>query len=288
MKEKIKDYVNTLFEPYDGGKSVAELKNDLLTDLCERYEELTAQGKDQQAALTETLDSIGDIEETLGEMASLTHTLERQVLVNFNASALQGSDFAGVKLHGGKFEASALNHADFSGADLTGSSFKSSDLREANFDRANLTDCNFTTLDLRNASFRESILVGTNFSKTGMDHAKFIHIRMTDVNFSMVDVRKVSFEGCSFDGGDFTCSDLTEQCFDGMTLRNVLLGKAALKGVSFQNAVLQNVSFTPPFAFSKKYYNAIKTIRFNGASMDKLTYNSLKGLGADLSGVTVL
>jgi hypothetical protein len=48
------------------------------------------------------------------------------------------------------------------------------------------------------------------------------------------------------------------------------------------------VSFTPPFSLTKKYYNAIKTIRFDGATMDKLTYAALKGLGADLSNVTVI
>jgi hypothetical protein len=49
-----------------------------------------------------------------------------------------------------------------------------------------------------------------------------------------------------------------------------------------------NVSFNPPFSLTKKYYNAIKTIRFNGVTMDKLTYAVLKGLGADLSTVTLI
>jgi hypothetical protein len=40
------------------------------------------------------------------------------------------------------------------------------------------------------------------------------------------------------------------------------------------------VSLTPSFSLPKKYYNAIKTIRFDGAPMDKLSYNALKGLGA--------
>lgn len=288
MNQQIHQYVNQLFEPYEGVKTVDELKNELLADLNERYEDLTARGNDGQTALSQTLESIGDIEETLGEIAGLSHTLQRQVLVNFNAQDLGNSDFAGVTLHGGKFEASAMKGADFSGADLTGSSFKSSDLREARFDAANLTDCNFTTLDLRGVCFRNSIMVRTNFSKAGLDGVVFSGIQFKDVNFSMVDMRKAEFKNCSIDGGEFTYSDLQGQRFEGMILRNAILGKAWLKDVSFAGARLQNVSFAPPFALTKKYYNAIKTIRFEGASMDKLTYNALKGLGANLSGVTVL
>jgi len=37
---------------------------------------------------------------------------------------------------------------------------------------------------------------------------------------------------------------------------------------------------------TNKYYKAIKTTCFEGAMMDKLTYASLKGLGADLLKVT--
>jgi hypothetical protein len=58
-----------------------------------------------------------------------------------------------------------------------------------------------------------------------------------------------------------------------------LSDKAALNEVTFKGVTLQNVSFTPPFSLSKKYCNAIKTIRFGGAPMDKLSYNALKGRG---------
>ena len=44
----------------------------------------------------------------------------------------------------------------------------------------------------------------------------------------------------------------------------------------------------PSAAASRKYYTAIQTIAFDGARMDKLTYAALKGMGADLSNVTVI
>lgn len=287
MKERIKIYINNLFGPYEGAKSVADLKNDLLADLNERYEELTAQGKDEQTALSQTLDTIGNMEETLREMAGLDSARNQQVLVDFSAQELKDSDFKDVTLHGGKFIGSSVRQADFTGADLTGSSFKSSDLREANFDGTNLTDCNFYALDLSGASFQESMLVRTNFRTSSLDGVNFKRILLRDVNFSMVDMRNVRFDDCVIDGGEFSSSDLRGLIFDGISVRNTVLGKAALEGASFRGATLQNVSFAPPFSISKKYYNAIKTIDFDGASMDKLTYNALKGLGANLSGVTI-
>src|SRR5512140_3247233 len=164
MNEKLTTYLNGVFAPYDGVKSVVELKTDLLSDLQERFRELKAQGKDDETAFEMTIDSIGDIEQTVQEVANLSRSLERQVLTNFSASNLPKSDFAGVTAHKGKFDASDLRGSDFSGADLTGSSFRASDVREANFDGANLTDCDLSTVDLANASFVKSILVRTNFS----------------------------------------------------------------------------------------------------------------------------
>ncbi|SEG58662.1 pentapeptide repeat-containing protein [Paenibacillus sp. UNC499MF] len=288
MNQKLTDYLNSVFTPYNGVKSVTELKSDLHSDLQERYSELRAEGKDDETAFKMTLESIGDIEETILEVANLSRSLERQVVTNFSASNLAQSDFAGVRAHKGQFNGSELRGSDFSGADLTGSSFKSSDVREANFDGANLTDCSLAALDLRNASFNKTILVRTNFSKSGLEGARFTGVRLTDVTLSMTDLRKTVFEGCIFDGADFNYSDLSGQCLDGQTFIGVKFEKTALTQASFKGAVFKNVSFQPGFTFTKKYYRMIKTICFDGAAMDKLTYAALKGMEADLSKVTVI
>jgi len=286
MSEKLTDYLNGVFAPYEGVKSAAELKADLLSDLQERFRELKAEGKDDETALTMTIDSIGDIEQTVQEVANLSRALERQVLINFSGSNLPQSDFAGVTAHNGNFKGSALRGANFAGADLTGSSFSGSDVREANFDRANLTDCNFSALDLRDASFREAILVRTNFNASGLDGAKFIGVKLTDVKFTTTDLRKITFERCSFIGVDFHYSDLSGQRFDGQTFIGVKFDLPTLKNVSFQGATLKQVSFRPVGIWSMK--RAIQSLNFDGALMDKLTYAALKGLGVDVSKVTVL
>jgi uncharacterized protein YjbI with pentapeptide repeats len=288
MNEKLNQYLNGVFAPYDGVKSVAELKADLLSDLHERFRELKAEGKDDETAFQMTIDSIGDIEQTVREVANLSRSLERQLLINFSASSLPKSDFAGVSVHNGKFDASELRGSDFSGADLTGSSFKASDLREANFDEANLTDCSFYVVDLAGASFHRSILVRTNISTSELTRAKFAYVKLVDVKLILTDLRQTTFENCIFEGVDFKTSDLTRLCLDGQTFIGVKFGEAALDEVTFRGATLKNVSFTPPWSLTRKYYRAIKTINFDGARMDKLTYAGLKGLGADVSKVTVI
>src|ERR1700687_5883602 len=101
MNEKLNQYLNGVFAPYDGVKSVAELKADLLSDLQERFRELKAGGQDDARAFAMTIDSIGDIEQTVQEVANLSRALERQVLTNFSASDLPKTDFAGVSARKG-------------------------------------------------------------------------------------------------------------------------------------------------------------------------------------------
>ncbi len=289
MNEKIDQYLNGVFAPYKGVKSVTELKADLLTDLQERFQELKAEGKDDETAFAMTIDSIGDIEQTVQEMADLSRSLERQVKINLTAIDLQESDFAGVTLHQGKFKSSALRGANFAGADLTGSSFEASDAREANFDNANLTDCKFSVSDLSEASFHKSILVRTEFNSLGLTRVKFTDAKLIDVRLNMTDLRETLFENCIFNGVEFKSSDLRGLCFDGLTFIGVHFNKSALNNVSFRGATLKNVSFTLPFSVTNKSYLAMKTICFDGATMDKLTYAALKGLRViDLSKVTVI
>lgn len=291
MNEKINQYLNGVFAPYDGVKSVAELKADLLADLQERFRELKAEGKDDETAFAMTIDSIGDIEQTVQEVASLSRSLERQVHINFSASNLPKSDFAGVSVHKGKFEASDLRGSDFSGADLTGSSFYASDVREANFDGTNLTDCTLSTSDLTGASFNKTILVRTEFNTSDLTRAKFKDVKLIDVKLTMTDLRETIFENCIFSGVDFKTIDLRGVCFDGQTFIGVKFDMASLNEASFKGATFKNVSFLATvnwYTWSKKHYRAIKTINFDGATMDKLTYATLKGLEADLSKVTVI
>jgi uncharacterized protein YjbI with pentapeptide repeats len=87
---------------------------------------------------------------------------------------------------------------------------------------------------------------------------------------------------------DFSKSDLRGLCLDGQTFLGVKFDYAALNEATFNGATLRNASFHAAHALTNKYYRSLKDIRFDGAMMDKLTYASLKGMEADLSGVTIL
>lgn len=247
------------------------------------------QSADDETSSKMPIDNIGGIEQTTPEVTDLSATREHQVRINLTAVDLQGSDFAGVILHKGKFKASPLRGADFAGADLTGSLFEVSDAREANFDSANLTDCTFSMTDLSDASFRKSVLVRTDFNKSALIGTKFTDVTLTDVKLTMTDLRKTIFGNCIFDGVDFKYSDLRGMHFDGHTFNGVQFDKSALNDVSFTGATLRNVSFRLPFSVTNRSYRAFKTVCFDGAIMDKLTYAGLKGLlVVDLSKVIVI
>jgi len=212
---------------------------------------------------------------------------ERQLLTNFSGSALADTDFAGVSAPKRKFVGSNLHGANFSKADLSGSSFMGSDVQQANFDGTNLTDCSFSALDLTGASFNKSILVRTQFSSSTLSGVKFSNAALVDVRLSTTDLTKTIFENCSFNGVDFKASDMSGLCFDGQTFVGVKFDNTSLKDASFKGATLRNVSFRPTFALTNRYYKTLKTICFDGATMDKLTYAALKGVGLDLSAVTI-
>ena len=105
---------------------------------------------------------------------------------------------------------------------------------------------------------------------------------MTDVRLTSTDLRKTIFENCIFDGVDFKYSDLRGLCLDGQTFISVKFDETALNEVTFKGATLKNVSFRSAYMSRKK------PICCDGATMDKLTYAVLKGMGADLSKVTII
>ena len=102
------------------------------------------------------------------------------------------------------------------------------------------------------------------------------------------DLRKVNFINCTFNEVDFSKSDLRNVNFDDMEFNNVKFDKAILSDCTFKNATFRNVSFLPGFALTNKYHRAIKEVKFEGANMDKATFNSLKGIGVNLDNVNII
>lgn len=238
MNDQLRTHLEQVFAPYSDMKPVAELKEELQTDLEEKYEELRSAGHDEEAALQLTIASLGDVAELLEGMSRNSNAIRQVVGIDVSSTNLVNSDLRGVAVHDGKFDYANLKGSDFSGADLANSSFKRSNLVGAKFDGANLSG----------ATVRGSNL------------------------------ERASFVGATLDGTDFTHSNLSGVCFDNQHLRGTVFNGTALRNASFRNAVFENVMFKTD----------AKKIAFDGATMDKLTFAVLKGMGAKLDGVSIV
>lgn len=267
--------------------TVSRLAEILGVDL--NYFSENLQSANDELTLNTAISNKDGIEKTAQNMAAYSSAPdERQLLTNFSGGNLSKSDFAGIAAHNRKFNGSSLRGSDFAGADLTGSSFSGSDIREASFDGTNLTDCILSANDLTGSSFKKTILIRTVFNSSALAGAKFIDAELLNAKLTKIDLRNTTFKNCIFKGVDFKYSDLRNVCLDGQTFIGVKFDKAALNETTFNGATLKNVSFRPTFALTNKYYRAIKTINFDGAMMDKLTYAELKGLGANLQKTTII
>lgn len=68
MIKKIRNYVEQIFEEYPKTKKARELKDELVANLIEKYNDLLAQEKSEEDAYNIVIASIGDINELIGDL----------------------------------------------------------------------------------------------------------------------------------------------------------------------------------------------------------------------------
>ena len=61
MKAKLKDYIEIIFTDAPQTHRAHELKEEMYTDLCEKYDDLVAEGKTPAAAYHAVISGVGDI-----------------------------------------------------------------------------------------------------------------------------------------------------------------------------------------------------------------------------------
>ena len=113
MNDRISAYIDGVFAPFDNTKSVSDLKRDLLVDLHERFEELQSEGKDEETAFQMTIESVGDIEDTILDLAKSSATLEHKIIVDLSARDLSQTDLGNVVAHNSNFSSSNVKNSDF-------------------------------------------------------------------------------------------------------------------------------------------------------------------------------
>ncbi len=65
MHDKIRAHVEGLFEQAPRNRRTAELKDELIANLSDRYNDLVARGQDEFAAFSTVIDGIGDFDELI-------------------------------------------------------------------------------------------------------------------------------------------------------------------------------------------------------------------------------
>jgi hypothetical protein len=68
MTDKLKTYLDELFDAVPNTREVREVKDELYDSMLERYEDCLKSGMDEQAAYDSVVDSIGDIHELIEEL----------------------------------------------------------------------------------------------------------------------------------------------------------------------------------------------------------------------------
>lgn len=68
MNSKIKNYVEGLFSDIPGSKKANELKEELLSNMSERFDDYILEGKTENQAYSLVISSLGDIDEMLAEV----------------------------------------------------------------------------------------------------------------------------------------------------------------------------------------------------------------------------
>ncbi len=68
MKAKLKDYIDTIFTDAPQTYRAYELKEEMYTDLCEKYDDLISEGKTPAAAYHAVISGVGDISELIEEL----------------------------------------------------------------------------------------------------------------------------------------------------------------------------------------------------------------------------
>ncbi|MEN6596103.1 MAG: permease prefix domain 1-containing protein [Clostridiaceae bacterium] len=76
MNEKLRNYIDSLFEHAPKTVRAVELKEEMLQNLTDKYNDLIAQGKGEEAAFNIAVASIGDVDSLIAGLSGNTQSAE--------------------------------------------------------------------------------------------------------------------------------------------------------------------------------------------------------------------
>lgn len=78
MNYKLREYINTLFQDAPPTKKTVEMKEEILQNLTDKYNDLIAEGKSEEAAYNIAVASVGDLSHLMGELKGQPQYTEEQ------------------------------------------------------------------------------------------------------------------------------------------------------------------------------------------------------------------
>lgn len=90
MEDKLRRYMDSLFEDAPNTKQAVELKEEILQNTLERYQDLLAEGKSQEAAFNIAVAGIGDVTELLQSLKNANTTASPNEAASNNSGYYNG------------------------------------------------------------------------------------------------------------------------------------------------------------------------------------------------------
>lgn len=74
MENKLRAYMDHLFQDVPNTKKAVEVKEEILQNIVDKYHDLVAEGKSEEAAYNIAIASIGDLDELLASLKDSSRT----------------------------------------------------------------------------------------------------------------------------------------------------------------------------------------------------------------------
>ena len=85
MENKLRAYMDHLFQDVPNTKKAVEVKEEILQNIVDKYHDLVAEGKSEEAAYNIAIASIGDLDELLASLKDSSQTPNQMDSENYMA-----------------------------------------------------------------------------------------------------------------------------------------------------------------------------------------------------------
>ncbi|MCL2735983.1 MAG: pentapeptide repeat-containing protein [Propionibacteriaceae bacterium] len=275
VQERIDDYLDQVFGPYEDSPTVAELRIEVRHDLLERLADLIDHGVGDEVAYAQVVSSVGDIGITIRELAEQDRADEQDQAAEEGsstgsttegtngepqgpASSIPESDAPGATWSEQERPADAPpTYADWTAAvaDLVTTGLQqareqfTSAMRQA---EEALNQAGVTPDDIRHGRNRDwqrrwertERHTRTSFASSNMRGADFSHQQLPNATFASSNLPGANFSSADLAGASFRASNLRNADFTQANLSGANLNACSLRNVQFERANLTGASLT--------------------------------------------